>query len=105
MSNHNLHEALQAFSPVLDHIITKSVCENLARQRRDGNPRRLSLKNVAEIFEVGISPAHAAMTELEGGDVGFAEDLVVRVHVAAHAMGAGILHLRGIRSYFSAMRR
>jgi len=34
------------------------------------------------------------MVELEGGDVGSADDLVVGVHVAAHAVRAWVLYLR-----------
>lgn len=36
------------------------------------------------------------MVELEGGDVGSAHDLVVGVHVAAHAVRARVLHLRWV---------
>lgn len=35
------------------------------------------------------------MSELEGGDVGAADDLVVGVHAAAHAVGSGVLDLGG----------
>jgi len=93
MSHHNLQESLQAFSPMLNHIITEAVCEDLAGQRWDSNARRLSLQDVAEILKVGIAAAHAAMSQLEGGDVRAAEDLVVCVHVAAHTVGSGVLHL------------
>jgi hypothetical protein len=33
------------------------------------------------------------VVELEGGDVGSADDLVVGVHVAAHAVRTWVLHL------------
>lgn len=33
------------------------------------------------------------MAELEGGDIGAAQNLVVRIHVAAHTVGAWILDL------------
>jgi len=90
MANNNLQEPLQALSPMLNHIVTEAIGEDLARQRRDRNARRLALENVAEVLEVGISPAHTAVAELERGDVGAAQDLVVCVHVAAHAVGAGV---------------
>jgi hypothetical protein len=35
------------------------------------------------------------VSQLEGGDVGPADDLVVRVHAAAHAVRARILDLGG----------
>lgn len=78
---------------MLDHIITKAVCKDLAGQRWDRNSRRLALQDVAEVLEVRIASAHAAVAEFEGGDVGAANDLVVCVHVAAHAMSAGVLDL------------
>jgi hypothetical protein len=33
------------------------------------------------------------VAQLEGGDVGFAEDFVVRVHGAAHAVGSWVADL------------
>jgi len=93
MSDHNLQESLQPFSPVLDHIVTKPVGKDLPRQGRDRNARGFSLKYVAEVLEVRISPAYAAVTELEGGDVGATQDLIICVHAAAHTVSAGVLDL------------
>jgi hypothetical protein len=39
------------------------------------------------------------VTELEGGDVGATQDLVVCVHIPAHAVGAGILDLVDVINY------
>lgn len=78
---------------MFNHIIAKAVGEYLPGQRRYGNTRRLSLKNVAEVLEVRVSPAHAAMSQLERGDIGSAEDLIVGIHIAAHAMRARVLDL------------
>lgn len=101
MTDNDLQEPLQALPPMLDHIITKTVCEDLPRQRRDGNARRLPLQDVAEVFEIGVPPTHAAVSQLEGWDVGPAENLVVGVHAAAHAMGAWVLDLKVSSEAFS----
>lgn len=78
---------------MFDHIITEAICEDLAGQRWDRDTSRLSLKNIAKIFEVGISSANTAVTKLEGGDICAADNLIVCVHVTTHSMGAGILNL------------
>jgi hypothetical protein len=92
-----LQEALQALAAVLDYVVTEAVGEDLAGERRDGDAGGLALEDVAEVLEVGIAPPHAAVSQLEGGDVGPADDLVVRVHAAAHAVGARIFDLEGHR--------
>ena len=81
---------------MLNHIVTKPICKNLARQRWDRNARRFPLEDIAEVLEIRVPPTHAAVAELERGDVGATEDLVVGVHVAAHAVGAGVLDLRDV---------
>jgi len=78
---------------MLDHIIAKPVREDLPRQRWDRDARGFPLQDVAEILKVGISTAHTAVSELERRDVGAAEDLVIGVHVAAHAVGSWVLDL------------
>ena len=93
MSHHDLQKPLQPLAPMLDHIIAEPIREDLPRQRRDGHPRALPLQDVAEVFEVGVAPAHGAVLQLEGGDVGAADDLVVRVHAAGRAVGLGVLDL------------
>lgn len=93
MTNNNLQEPLQALPPMLNHIITKAIRKDLSRQRWDRNSRAFPLKNIAEVLEIRISSAHTAVTELEGGDVGAAHDLVVCVHVAADSVGAGVSDL------------
>ena len=80
MPHHYLQEPLQALPPMLNYIVTEPVRENLARQRRYRDPRGLSLQDVTEVFEVGVASAHGRVLELEGGDVGAADDLVVGVH-------------------------
>jgi len=79
---------------MLNHVITKPVRKHLPGQRRDGDAGRFALQDVAEVFEVAVATAHAGMAQLEGGDVGPAQDLVVGVHAAADAVGAGIFDLR-----------
>lgn len=67
---------------MLDNVIAKAVRKDLARQRRDGDARALALQDVAEILEVRVAAPHAAVLDLEGGDVRSAHDLVVCVHGA-----------------------
>ena len=80
---------------MLNYIIAKPIREDLSWQRGDCDSRRLALQNVAEVLEVGIASADGGMAQLEGGDVGSAEDLVVGVHVSAHAVGARVTYLEG----------
>lgn len=93
MSHHNLQEPLQTFPPMLNHIVAKAVREHLAWQRWDRDPRALALQDVAEVFEVRVAAAHAAMAQLEGGDVGATYDLVVCVHAPTYAVRARVLDL------------
>ena len=93
MADDDLQESLEPLASVLNHVVAEAVGEDLAGQRGDSDAGGLALEDVAEILEVGIAPAHGAMSQLEGGDVGPADDLVVRVHAAAHAVGARVLDL------------
>lgn len=93
MAHDDLQEALQALPPMLNDIVAEAVREDLPRQRRDRDARALALQDVAEVLEVAVPAAHAAVPQLEGRDVGAAQDLVVRVHAAAHAVGARVLDL------------
>lgn len=78
---------------MFNYIITKSIRKHLSGQWRDGDSRTLPLQNVAKVFEVRVAPSHGAMLELEGGDVGAADDLVVGVHAAGSAMSLWVLDL------------
>ena len=94
MADHNLEKPLQSFPPMLNHIVGEPVREDLARQRRYRDARRLPLQHVAEVLEVAVPPAHRAVLELERWDVRHHVDLVVGVHVSAGAVCAGIADLR-----------
>lgn len=78
---------------MLNHIVAEAVREHLAWQRGDGDARTLALQDVAEVFEVRVAAAHAAMAQLEGGDVGATYDLVVCVHAPTYAVCARVLDL------------
>lgn len=94
MSDDDLQEALQAVAAMLDDVVAEAVGKDLPRQRRDGHARALALEDVAEGFKVRVAPPHGAVLQLEGGDVGPADDLVVGVHVArAGAVGARVADL------------
>jgi len=79
---------------MLNNIITKPIRKHLSRQRRNRNTGALPLENITEVLKVRVTSAHNAVVELEGGDVGSAYDLVVGVHVAAHAVRAWVFYLR-----------
>lgn len=78
---------------MLNHIITEPVCEHLTRQRGNSDARTLALEDITEILKVGVSAAHNRVLELEGGDVGAADDLVGSVHVSGCAVGLGVADL------------
>ena len=80
---------------MLNHIIAKPVREDLSWQRGNRDSCRLALENVAEVLKVGITSANRGVAQLEGGNIGPAENLVVCVHVAAHAVGARVAYLEG----------
>jgi len=93
MAHDNLHEPLQALSPVLNHIVAEAVRKHLPGQRWDRYPRALALKYVSEILKVRVPATHTGLPQLEGRDVGLAENLVVGVHGAADAVGAWVFDL------------
>lgn len=93
MAHHDLQELLQALPPALDDIVAETVRKHLPRQRRDGDARALALEDVAEVLKVRVAAAHSALPQLEGRDVGPADDLVVGVHVAADAVCARVADL------------
>lgn len=95
MPNHNLQKPLQPLPPMLNHIIAKPVRKHLPRQRRYGHARGFALEDVAEVFKVRVAPAHGRVLELEGGDVGAADDFVVGVHGAGCAVGLRVFDLCG----------
>lgn len=82
----NLQETLQALAAMLDDVVAEPVCKDLARQRGDRHARALALEDVAEILEIGVAAAHDRVLQLEGGDIGAADDFVRGVHVARGAV-------------------
>lgn len=96
MSRHDLQEPLQPFPPMLDDVVAKAVGEHLPGKWGDRDTRALALQDVAEVFEVGVSAAHDGVFELEGGDVGAADDFIRGVHVSRRAVRLGIADLEGV---------
>lgn len=99
MPDDDLQELLQPLPPVLDDVVAESVREDLARQRGDGDARALALEDITEVLEVTVPPAHGAVLQLEGGDVGPADDLVVGVHLARGAVRLRVFDLQVGRRY------
>lgn len=81
---------------MLNHIVTEAIGEHFAWQWRNSNSRTLTFKNIAKVLEIRIAPTDTGMAQLESGDVCSANNFVVGVHVAAHAVGAWILDLVGV---------
>lgn len=93
MTSNNLQETLQTLAAVLDDVVAEAVRKDLAGQRGDGDARALALEDVAEVLEVGVAATHDRVLQLEGGDVGAADDLVRGVHVPGCAVGLGVADL------------
>ena len=93
MAHNDLQEPLQSLAAMLNYVVGEAVGEHLPRQGGDGNPFALPLQYVAEVLEVGVAAADGAVLELEGGDVGAANDLVVCVHRAGRSVGLWIADL------------
>ena len=90
MADNDAEELLEAGAAALDDVVGEAVGEDLAGERGDGNAGALALEDVAEILEITVAAADGALAQLEGGDVGAANDLVVGVHAAGGAVGARV---------------
>lgn len=104
VSNDNLHESLQALPAMLNHVVTEAIGKDLARQRRDRDPRALTLQDVAEVLEIRVTTSDRGLAQLEGGDVGLAKNLIVRIHGATHAVSLRVFDL-GFRQRLVNMHR
>ena len=94
MTDHNRQKPLQPLPAMLNHVIAETVREHLAGQGGDGDTRTLPLQDLAEIFKVGVAPAHDGVAQLEGRDAGVQVDLVGGVHGAGRgAVGLGVFDL------------
>ncbi len=93
VADDDLEELFETGAPALDDVVGEAVGEDLAGEGRDGDARALALEDVPEVLEVAVPPAHAALAQLEGGDVGPADDLVVGVHVPRRAVRARVADL------------
>jgi len=80
---------------MLNNLVTEPIRKHLPGQRWDRDTRRLALENIAEVLEIGVATPHGGGFELEGRNVGPAEDFVGGVHGAADAMGLGVAYLEG----------
>lgn len=93
VADDDAQELLEPCAPTLDNVVAEAVRKDLSGQRWDRDARRLALEDVAEVLKVRVPTPHAAHTQLEGGDVRPAHDLVVGVHVPADAMGTRVADL------------
>lgn len=65
MSNNNLEESLQTFPALFNDSVVELVEVDLSWQWGDGDACAFTLKDVAEVFKVRITAAHAAVAQLE----------------------------------------
>lgn len=93
MTNNNLEELFKACASTLDDVVTEAVGEDLARQGWNGYPGALALKDIAKVLKVGVAATDAALAQLKCRYVCAAEDLIVCVHVAAHAVCSWVANL------------
>lgn len=93
MADDDLEELLEPGATTFDDVVAETVGEDLARQGWDGDAGALALEDVAKVLKVRVTAADAALAQLEGGDVCATEDLVVGVHVTAHAMRSWVADL------------
>jgi len=93
VSHNYLQEPLEPFPPVLNNIIGEAVGEDLARKRRDGYAGRFALKDISEVFKVGVPAADRGGFKLERWYICPAYNLVVGVHFPADTMGLRVLDL------------
>lgn len=100
MAHDNLEKLFQPGAPSLNHVIAEAVRKHLAGQRGNGHASALALENVAKVLKVGVAAVDAALAELECGDVGAAEDLVIGVHGAADAVRSWVADLSSSASAF-----
>lgn len=78
---------------MLDHVITEAVGEDFSREWRYCHAGAFALQDISEVLEVGVSPAHDGMLQLEGGDIRSADNFIGSVHVPGGAMGLRIADL------------
>ena len=69
MARDDGEEALEALAAALDDLVREAVREDLARERRDVDARRLALEDVPERLKVRVAPPDDRVPELERGDV------------------------------------
>lgn len=93
MPDNDFQKFLQAGATTLDDVVAEAVGKHLTRQRGDGHTGRLALEDVAKVLKVGIAATDGRRAQLEGGDIGSADYLVIGVHRTAHAMGARVSDL------------
>ena len=94
MAHNDLQKLLQTRAAAFNHIVAESIRKDFAREGRNGHSSAFSLQNVAKVLKIGVAPPYYRSPQFEGRDVGPADNLVVRVHVPAHAMCPGIVHLQ-----------
>lgn len=94
MAAHNREELFEPLPPVLNIQVIKLVQreKDFAWKRRNYHPRGLLFKHLAECHKITVSATHAALSLLECGNVGAADDLVVCVLLFA-VVGSRVCNL------------
>lgn len=91
--DNDLEELLQPRSPILDDLVTEPVGKHFAGKWRDSHSGALAFQNIAEVFKIRIPSPHRRLAQLEGWNIGAADDFVVGVHVPTDTMCLWVAHL------------
>ena len=55
---------------MFDHIVRKSIREDLSREGWNGHSRRLSFKDITEMLEIAVTTTDGRRLEFECRDIG-----------------------------------
>lgn len=93
VTGNNLEEPLQTLPSMLNHIITEPIGEHLPWERRYCDSGAFAFQDIPEVLEVGVSPAHDGMLQLEGGNVCAADNFIRGEHITGSSMGLRVADL------------
>jgi len=93
MAGHYCEKPFQTLPSRFDHLVRKPIGKDFAGKCGDINAGRLALQDIAECFKVRIPPPHKRMPQLEGRYIGFANNLVVSIHLPSKSMRLWVANL------------
>jgi hypothetical protein len=92
-------EALKTLTPGLDDLVGEAVGEDLAGERGDVHPRRLTLENIPKGLKVRITSTHERVSQFERGDIRLFQPFAGGTNQVSKKCAArmGMGHVRGTR--------